>query len=314
MRFLFSVLPERFRVLWNVLHNQGSSRNDVPPGCVPSSSSVRIPLKTSVSVPSTSAGPSRVPLTSEDLPLLSQWRHDWITGVPPLSTELGNTSLDHAARVLSSSEGVPPENMMSLCYRFMPNQTTFLWHHFVVSKSLKNRLTKICNSIGLTTSNCIPYYVPEVIVYSRLGNGLRSLVNQNDDKVVVELLSFDKGKYGRIVILVSMGVSCTVWYLFVPGVADVAPPLDLFPRFESYRDFLNPDNHFDWFRKFCFIERTYKTDEIFMTLENELPFSDINIPATGSKRIAVGLGFMIGVFLAMGIVPFTDSVPANLFE
>ncbi|KAI3666154.1 hypothetical protein L1987_88967 [Smallanthus sonchifolius] len=86
-------------------------------------------------------GSSRAPLTSEDLPLLSQLRRDFIEGVPT-------------------------------------------------------------------------------------GRGLRGVVNENYEKIVVEILTFYKGKYGRLIILVSLGVSTTIWIGIinstsaVPGAAE----------------------------------------------------------------------------------------------
>lgn len=66
------------------------------------------------------------------------------------------------------------------------------------------------------------------------------------------------------------------------------------------------------FNKVCFIERKYITGEVIKTLENDIPFSDMSIPASGNTRIAVGLGLMIGVFLAMGIVPSSNSLIENI--
>nr|QFS00037.1 hypothetical protein [Helianthus annuus] len=311
MRFLFSFLPERFRVLLNAIHNQGSSINDRPPGSVPSSSSVRIPLNTSVIVPPTRVGPSGVPLTNEDLPLLSELRRRLQLDVP-----LSNESLRNAQSALTIADSVPEnqENVMGIRYRHDPGRTSFLNFEFEMTNELIRKLTNICNSIGIKSSS-VPYYIPDLFVYSRFGDGLRSLVHETYDKVLVEILSFYKGRFGRFIILVSLGVSCTVWYTFVPGNPDIALLSDLFPRFETYQSFLNPDTYNKFFHKICYIERSYITGEVLKTIENEFPFSELNIPEeSGGTRVAVGLGLMIGVFLAMGIVPFTDRVPVNLIE
>lgn len=36
---------------------------------------------------------------------------------------------------------------------------------------------------------------------------------------------------------------------------------------------------------------------------NEVPFTNINIPANGPVLTAVGLGVMIAIFITLGIVP-----------
>ncbi|KAI3668803.1 hypothetical protein L1987_88183 [Smallanthus sonchifolius] len=81
MRFLSSILPERFKVLSTIdLRNDGVSST-----CLPFPVTARFP-STSRAFPSLSQsageGSSRAPLTSEDLPLLSQLRRDFIEGVP----------------------------------------------------------------------------------------------------------------------------------------------------------------------------------------------------------------------------------------
>lgn len=120
-----------------------------------------------------------------------------------------------------------------------------------------------------------------------------SLVNERYDKVLVELFTFFNGEYGRLFILVSLGVSCTTWYLFVPGVGDTAPPIDVFPRDIPREQFFNPETSKYLFKKVSFIEHTYITDEILKAFENESPFSELHIPESGYLRAAVGLGLII---------------------
>ncbi|KAI3664716.1 hypothetical protein L1987_89516 [Smallanthus sonchifolius] len=182
MRFLSSILPERFKVLSTIdLRNDGVSST-----CLPFPVTARFP-STSRAFPSLSQsageGSSRAPLTSEDLPLLSQLRRDFIEGVPTGLTE-----------------------------------NSF-------NQKMVERLSNVCSTLGITT-NSIPYYNPDVFSFSRLGRGLRGVVNENYEKIVVEILTFYKGKYGRLIILVSLGVSTTIWIGIinstsaVPGAAE----------------------------------------------------------------------------------------------
>ncbi|KAI3664757.1 hypothetical protein L1987_89470 [Smallanthus sonchifolius] len=96
---------------------------------------------------------------------------------------------------------------------------------------MKKRLKQICKSIGFFSSS-IPFYVPEVFQYSNLGQGMRSLVTDNYDKIVVEAITFYK------------------------GLEDIAPPMEHFPRFESYHSFFNPETNKELLSKACYIERT----------------------------------------------------------
>ena len=307
-------MPERFKVLSTIdLRSQGGSSTSLPFPVSAKYPSHRLfpSLKQSEgegsSIVEVGKFPSRVPLTSDDLPLLTKLRKDFIEGIP---IDFSNLSLNHSERKLCLSKTLEDNdfNLMELCYRLSPAQGRFIKHCFAINKKMLNRFKYICNNLGLTV-NSIPYYTPDVLSYSRLGRGLCSIVNETTNKIILELLTFYNGKYGRLIILVSIGVCCTIWYLFLPGIADAVPPEEIFQRFDSYQEFYNADINKPLFKKICFIERTYISDEVLKTIENEYPFSDMEIPATGSTRIAVGLGLIIGVFLAAGIVPLMGSVP-----
>jgi hypothetical protein len=94
--------------------------------------------------------------------------------------------------------------------------------------------------------------------------------------------------------------------MFSPSVAEIAPNI------ESYEEFFNVNTHMEKFNKLCFIESQCIAGEVLRTIENDLPFSEMSIPETGKTRVAVGLGLIIGVCLAMGILPLSDSVPQNI--
>nr|YP_010352640.1 hypothetical protein LK193_mgp44 [Bidens tripartita]YP_010352670.1 hypothetical protein LK193_mgp14 [Bidens tripartita]UIR98995.1 hypothetical protein [Bidens tripartita]UIR99025.1 hypothetical protein [Bidens tripartita] len=196
---------------------------------------------------------------------------------------------------------------VQLCYRYFPDHTSWINGTFFMTKPMMKRLKQLFKEIDFFSSS-IPYYVPEVFQHSNLGQGMRSLVNENYDKIVVEALTFYKGEYGRVVILASLGVCCTVWSLYVPGVAGLTPPLDNFPRFESYQQFFNPETTKDLFDKVTFIQRTDISEDVIKTFENEIPFKDMNIPATGDKKIAIGLALMIVVFMALGVAPVKEQI------
>lgn len=89
----------------------------------------------------------------------------------------------------------------------------------------------------------------------------------------------------------------------MPGTHDIAPPPEVFPRINSFEPFLNVSNCSEKFTKVCFLERKNLTGEVLSAFENDYPFKGIDLPANSNARVAVGLGIMVAVFLAMGIVP-----------
>lgn len=57
------------------------------------------------------------------------------------------------------------------------------------------------------------------------------------------------------------------------------------------------------FRKICFVEKYDTSESVMSAFENELPFAEITIPASGEVLKAVSLGMMVAIFLAVGLVP-----------
>jgi hypothetical protein len=195
-----------------------------------------------------------------------------------------------------------PYKIVEMAYRIFPNQTSYINSTFSVTNKNIKRLRQLCEGMGIH-SDTIPFSVHQEPEYSSLGRGMRSLVHEDYDKIVIEGITFYKGMYGRIIVLISLGVSCTVWSIFVPGTADYAPSMEAFPRFDSYQSFFNASTEKGMFTKACFIERTDISNDVLYNLENEYPFNRMNIPANGKTRIAVGFGLMIVVFMALGVVP-----------
>src|SRR5262249_10180310 len=95
---------------------------------------------------------------------------------------------------------------------------------------------------------------------------------------------------------------CTAWFSFVP--IDVDPP---FAPIESYDPFFNLDYVAPGLKRLNFVEVQNVTENVRAIFEREAPFTDLVIPASGPTMRAVGLGIMIGFFLAVGIVPDCTS-------
>ncbi len=122
-------------------------------------------------------------------------------------------------------------------------------------------------------------------------------------KVLVEVITHYEGMYGRFLVLVTLGLCCTVWYTFAPGSCEVAPDCSLFGRLGAYDAFLNIDSYVPGFSKVVFVERNDVSETVVSALRNDLPFAEITIPASGYVLKAVGLGVMVAFLLAVGQVP-----------
>lgn len=141
-------------------------------------------------------------------------------------------------------------------------------------------------------------------------------MNSLASRVLVEVITFNEGYYGRFLILVQMGIGCTVWYGFVPGDGLNLPEgfSPLFSPIEDYETFFtNPDSHvIPGFNKMTLIEgednpaaplsRAFAQDKPFMDI-------DIDIPST-NKSIIVGvsLGLAVAILFTFGINPCCGEV------
>lgn len=204
-------------------------------------------------------------------------------------------------RNLLSSKSYDNDIKMGIGFRFLPGQTEFLNQEFHLPKSF-DRFSFLYNSLGLSY-NSRPLFVQGIFPYSWNGAGLRGFVNDKLSKVLVEVITYYKGMYGRFFVLVCLGVGCTVWYAFAPGSADHAPASDIFSSVDSYDPFFKMDSNIPNFRRVCFVERNDVTESVASAFVNEHPFAEIEIPASGHALKAVGLGLMVAFFLAVGIVP-----------
>ena len=158
------------------------------------------------------------------------------------------------------------------------------------------------NSLGLSLNKgSIPaqFY----FAWSHSGTGLRCLVNEMATKTLVEVISYSNGIYGRFLVLVCLGVGCTVWYTFAPGSCDHAPKVSAFAPFDSYDPFFSMEYYAPGFNRISFVESRDVSASVESAMKNEHPFAGITIPASGPALKAVGLGLMIVIFLAVGIVP-----------
>lgn len=193
---------------------------------------------------------------------------------------------------------------MGLGFRFLPGQSEFMLQELKLPESFE-RLSFIKDSLGLSYHSA-PLNGEILFSYCRSGVGLRGLVNEGSpyQKVLIEVITYYSGRYGRFLILVGIGLGCTVWYGYAPGTHLHVHDTSFFAPFESYDPFLDMEYYRPGFQKVSILE---KSDIVSASVEtafkNEQPFADISVPASGPVLKAVCLGVMIAFFLAVGLVP-----------
>lgn len=200
--------------------------------------------------------------------------------------------------------------MMSLGFRFMPGQGEFLVKELRTPDTLAG-LRKLRDSLGLSltkaTLSCSP-----LVKLKGLTDSVRTRLPALASRVLVEAITFNDGYYGRFLILVQMGIGCTVWYGFVPGdglnfPTEVIAPL--FSPIENYDSFFtNPDVHVQpGFNKMTLVEGVNNpAAPLSQAFAQEKPFMDIDIEMPGSKKsilVGVSLGLAVAILFTFGVSP-----------
>lgn len=190
---------------------------------------------------------------------------------------------------------------MGLGFRFLPDQSRFLLKEFKLPESF-DRLSFLSHSLGLSYYSR-PLSPHSLFPHSCYGAGFRGLVKNLFTKKWVEVFTYYNGRYGRFLVLVCLGLGCTVWYEFALG-SELQPPEGvLFAPLGSYEPFQNLDYYAPGFRRCGFVERNDVSASVVSAFRNEHPFAEITIPSSGPVLNAIGLGVMVAFFLAVGLVP-----------
>ena len=195
-------------------------------------------------------------------------------------------------------------NKIGVCFRY-PGKSDFQFYEFDLLNYDFMNLSSICKSLSLLYNrssinlNCLS-------CYSWKGGGLRSLVSSistPSTPILIELLTFFEGVYGRFIIVVNLGIGCTVWYALFNGTADQALMCDVFSTID-YDPFFQMDYRTPMFNRVSFVETNDVTNLVDMAFNNVHPFEEINIPSVGYKNKCFRLGLMVAVFMTIGM--FTD--------
>lgn len=243
--------------------------------------------------------------------LNSSLRPDWAL---PLIKAVGAPFIDIPSEYIDGSS--LPEGASALArglkmcfgFRFLPGQSSFILRELELPQCFE-KFSFLSNSLGL-------FYGPSqsdlAIEYSRYGLGLLG-DNVDLNKVLIEVITHtSEHGFGRFLVLVCLGVGCTVWY-GQENTHDVRAT-GLFAQVDgSYESFFSMDHipSFYPFKKLTFLETHDISAIVESTFANEPPFAQIPIASSGPVVKAVGLGVMIALFLATGVMP---SLPTSLIR
>lgn len=244
--------------------------------------------------------------------------------LPESLLPVNSFSLTDLQKFLTSLPVKSRDEMMEFYFRFLPEHTRFLRYEFWISNEVKKMLKYVFTSLGL--KKMVRFSCKDLFLNTRIRGGIHHLLEGTDSpsspfQRVMEFITYYKGSYGRLIVFISLGVGCTVWYTFLPGAIESVPPEILVPRALPYDYFKNVDYHLAHFKKMSFVEYKYITDQVLSALENVYPFSEINLPSinpdeasnvstsdarnnASNAKVALGLGIIVAVYLAMGMVSY----------
>lgn len=167
-----------------------------------------------------------------------------------------------------------------------------------------DRLFLLRDSLGLTNYRILPE--GELLPDS---SGLRCILPFLGEKILVEVVTYFNGYYGRFIVLVSLGIGCTVWFGIMPGIEGCVPDTGPFTRMTPEYFYYHFNNDFyqpRFLRKMTFVQCHDVSNTVLSAFLNELPFSDVMISSdcTNPNVLkAVGLGVIVAFFLSTGLIP-----------
>lgn len=243
---------------------------------------------------------------SEDV--LSYPRRDWKNYITSGSTS--DFTLMLMRHTQSAFLSLPPhilgmthqskDFILNLGFRILPEQVEYIQRELFLEQNYKERLKDVKRSLGLTLS-WESLSQRAALKYNTAVSNADRLYN----RLLIEVITFNSGLYGRYFILVHLGVGCTVWYGFCPGHEDSLPVYSsLFSEDIDFTKFIHyPETHVQpGFLKIEFQENVENLLPVLAeTYQNVKPFKDLNLPQSGFTLMACALGLTIAVFLSLGI-------------
>lgn len=214
------------------------------------------------------------------------------------------------------------DEILALDFRFFPEQIPFIKNEFTISKEVNQMLMHVFTSLGLEK---MVRTAPEMLLNTRYRGGIHHVLEETGActststpfQKVMEFVTYYKGMHGRLIILVSFGIGCTVWYTFNQDFNHLET---LFSEKIPYQSFMNVNFKKLPLHKMSYVEYKYITDQVLSAYENVYPFTEINLPSIypdslnsdvsnpddgSNARVALGVGIIVAVFLAMGLMSYS---------
>lgn len=198
--------------------------------------------------------------------------------------------------------------IMSIGFRFMPGQGEFLVKDLRAPDTLVG-LRKLRDSLGLSLTKGTLSSTP-ILKLKGISDTVSNSMQLLASRVLIEAITFNEGYYGRFLILVQIGIGCTVWYGFAPGDGMTLPVEGLTPLFNPITNydtiFTNPDVHvLPGFNKMTLVEGVNNPAEpLSQAFAKDMPFMDIEIPQSNkSILVGVSLGLAVVILFTFGINP-----------
>lgn len=199
---------------------------------------------------------------------------------------------------------IEPE-FLAMSYRYPPGHGDFINQTFLLTKRMRQKIIDFGSNLELTKRNFPPGAL-ELILFNSREHGFRTMFDTKKDKVWVEVLTSYKGISGKFIVMAilgaGLGVGCIVWYSLLPGIPEGLPSAEILPsRIHNHLCTLDEEHLRNVFNKVLFIDHKNRKGDVQSAYENLYPFSQINIPASGYVKLALGFGVMMAILLGMGI-------------
>lgn len=189
-------------------------------------------------------------------------------------------------------------------FRSIPVSGGFRIKEVVMPASIFDELPLCRDALGLK------YYMAHLRHHHESSHGVCDVIESPPiHKMVFEVITEYAGSYGRILVLIVLGVGCTAWYSFIPVDGDPAPT---FPHINDYSSFYNEAYTATDMKRISFTEVHTVADNVRKILDSQSPFNMLNMQGQNSLT-AVGLAVILGVFITLKLFP-DSGIPLELLN
>nr|GEX29956.1 Gag-Pol polyprotein [Tanacetum cinerariifolium] len=129
--------------------------------------------------------------------------------------------------------------IINVTFRALPYHMAEKSSSFIITPQALKNMLHLFKSLGMPKLR-IPLSSDGIDLYTRLGTGLLSMVNKRSKQVLIEAITFYKGDFTLIMVLVCLGYGCTVCFA-------MSTQQDIYAAgSESRPPMLNKENYIPW--------------------------------------------------------------------